>query len=115
MTHATTEELPIIAAARALGIPPRSLFRAVGRGKVPSRKFDWVKGKKRAVPAPGPPERRLDAGERRSSGVEAQMVEDALRNRGVGDEGDKPEPAATGAGEDVQGDDLPEQLGHGTR
>jgi hypothetical protein len=33
--------------------------------------------------------RGLGAGERRSSGVEAEVAEDALRHRGLGDEGDE--------------------------
>ena len=38
------------------------------------------------------------------------MVEDALRNPGLGVEGDEPEPAAAGAGEDVHGEDLLEEV-----
>jgi hypothetical protein len=53
----------------------------------------------------------MGAGERRASGVEAQVVEDALRDRGLGDEGDELEPAAAGTGEDVHGEDLPEEVG----
>src|SRR6266545_2717552 len=41
--------------------------------------------------------RSLGAGEGWSSGVEAEVVEDALRHRGLGDEGDELEPATAGA------------------
>jgi hypothetical protein len=42
MTDLLDEVLAIIAAARAVGIHPRSLFRAVSNGKVPSTKRDGI-------------------------------------------------------------------------
>jgi hypothetical protein len=42
------------------------------------------------------------------------VVEDALGDRGLGDEGDELEAAAAGgAGEDVDGEDLLQQVGPG--
>ena len=39
------------------------------------------------------------------------MVQDALRHRHLGDERDELKPAAAGTGEDVHGEDLPEEVG----
>jgi len=45
------------------------------------------------------------------TGSSAEVAEDALGHHGVGDEGNEPEPAAAGADQDVQGEDLPEEVG----
>jgi hypothetical protein len=46
--------------------------------------------------------------------IEAEVVEDPPGHRRLGDEGDEPQPAtAVGAGEDVNGEDLLQEVGPG--
>jgi hypothetical protein len=42
--------------------------------------------------------RRLGAGDGRSPGIEAEVIEDALRRGRLGDEGDELKPTAAGTG-----------------
>jgi phenylpyruvate tautomerase PptA (4-oxalocrotonate tautomerase family) len=44
-------------------------------------------------------------------GVEAEVIENALRHCRLGDERDELEPAPAGTGEDIHGEDLSEEVG----
>jgi len=43
-------------------------------------------------------------------GVEAEVIEDALRHGCLGDERDELKPAPAGTGEHIHGEDLPEEV-----
>ncbi len=55
----------------------------------------------------GGPNKGVRRDERRAGGIETEVVEDAARDGGLGDEGDELHPAgALGTGEDVEREDL---------